>query len=503
MRLSVIAGLLWLMAWAAPVSAQFRTVETFTVHGAYGMIVIPANWNGSLFIYAHGYTADKRFLAPLPADLTPTNFTAKLPVLLQASVLPSLNGYAIATTTFRSVGWYVKDAVKDIETLRRIFVRRYGKPKFTYLWGHSGGGMVTAAVIEKFPDLYDGAAPLCGTGAGARRNFNGAFDLRVVYEYACRDVPEARFLCRVCSGGSERCLADSDCPSGQCGGAEPPGPIADGLSSACTDFLLDHPDRFSESATSLGGAFVGPSVRACFGDSATGVPPTPEQDARRDLFLRASQIPADFIQTDLFFATIGMAEVVHRRTGGKHPWGNDGVDYTPPLLTATERAALNANIYRILPDTSAVTYMRKWYEPRGQTHSKVLTVHALDDGLVIPENEDKYRQAFETAGRSAQLVQFQTTVGGHCGFIGELFPTLTAISNWVEKGQKPRLDLVQAACPSCSFTPEKPGPFGLKVVERRQQGAPVGTLVCDGSPGDCPAASDCRVPRGLCGPIGR
>ena len=30
---------------------------------------------------------------------------------------------------------------KDIENLRRYFVKKHGKPKFTYLWGHSGGGM--------------------------------------------------------------------------------------------------------------------------------------------------------------------------------------------------------------------------------------------------------------------------------------------------------------------------------------------------------------------------
>ena len=32
-----------------------------------------------------------------------------------------------------------------------------------------------------------------------------------------------------------------------------------------------------------------------------------------------------------------------------------------------------------------------------------------------------------------------------------------------------------------------PGPFGLKVVERRQRGVPVSSLVCSAEPGDCPA----------------
>ena len=75
-----------------------------------------------------------------------------------------------------------------IENVRRRFVEKYGKPKYTYLWGHSEGGMITSTVIEYLPHTYDGALPMCGPGAGARRNFNGAFDLRVVYEYVCRDV---------------------------------------------------------------------------------------------------------------------------------------------------------------------------------------------------------------------------------------------------------------------------------------------------------------------------
>jgi pimeloyl-ACP methyl ester carboxylesterase len=486
MTIRPLAVLTLVLSLAAPAAAQFQTVDTFQIKGAYGMIIVPKNWNGSLFIYAHGYSADKRLVAPLPKDPTQGN------VLLEAAILPALSGYASAATTFRSVGWDVKDAIKDIENLRRRFVKKYGKPRYTYLWGHSEGGMITSTVIEYLPQVYDGAAPLCGTGAGARRNFDGAFDLRVLYEYACRDVPEARFACRVCSDGKSRCLEEGDCPAGQtCGSAETPAPPEDGLSRECTDFLLDHPDRINEG--SLGGAFVAAPVTACFGDLSGTTPPTAEQATRRDFFLRASQIPGSFIGTDLFFATIGLGEVVHHRTHERHPWGNEGVTYAPPRLSAAEQAELNTNVYRAHEDRSAVEYMRRYYEPRGRTGSKVLTVHALDDGLVIPENEDKYREAFVAAGRGDQLVQLFTTTGGHCGFIAELAPTLQALTDWVEKGEKPSTASVHATCPTCDFTDERPGPFGLKVVERRQKGAPLRSLVCGNEAGDCPTASVCSA----------
>ena len=44
-----------------------------------------------------------------------------------------------------------------------------------------------------------------------------------------------------------------------------------------------------------------------------------------------------------------------------------------------------------------------------------------------------------------------------------------------------------------SLTDERPGPFGLKVVERRQKGAPLRSLVCGNEAGDCPTASVCSA----------
>lgn len=496
MRRLAFLAIVFLLSPISPVFAD-NTVERMTLKGAPGLIVLPEGWDpatGSLVIYAHGYSADRRLLDDPFADLT------KLDTLFLPSQLVLAPGRAVATTAFRSVGWYVKDAIKDIENLRRYFVKRYGKPKRTYLWGHSGGGMVTAAVIEALPTVYDAAAPLCGPVAGGRRNFNAAYDLRVVYEYVCGDVPGAQFTCRVCSGGRARCLQEGDCPAGEtCGAFESPVSPNEGLSKSCTEFLLEHPDRFSENPTSPGGGFVDGPATECFGDLSGATPPSEAQARRRDLFLRATQIPDDFIATDLFFASIGMAEVVHRRTGGKPPWGNVDVDYAPPALSADERAALNAGVHRSAGHPDAVRYMRRYFEPRGRTKSKVLTVHALDDGLVIPENETKYRQIFDAAGTGDQLVQLQTTRGGHCGFIGELFQVIPALERWVEQGEKPTMDGIASRCGGgCDLTATAPGPWGLRSPERRQKGAPLTTYACSGLAGDCPAGTTCDVPAGHC-----
>ena len=110
-----IRTLVALVLLVAPAAAQsFKTVDTFTIEGAHGVIIIPDNWNGSLFIYAHGYTADERFLKPFPPDLTLANAAQKLDTLVLAVIVPTFSGYASATSTFRSVGWDVEDAIADI-----------------------------------------------------------------------------------------------------------------------------------------------------------------------------------------------------------------------------------------------------------------------------------------------------------------------------------------------------------------------------------------------------
>jgi hypothetical protein len=498
MRCRLALAALCLVALAGPVTAQsFRVVDAFQEDGAYSLIVVPEEWNGGLFIYAHGYSPDQRTIVPYPTDLTPENIGTRLTGGDQLLQIPVSFGYAAATTTYRSVGWAVQDAIKDIENIRRRFVRRYGKPTLTYIWGHSEGGMVTQAVLEVASPHYAGALPFCAPGAGARRNFNGAFDLRAVFEHVCRDVPGARFLCNVCSGGRARCLGDGDCPDGEtCGGPEPAPPPEHGLTRECTEFLLGSPDNVNEMPQY--DDFVGRVFTACFGGDA----PTPEQAARRDLYLRTTRIPESFLATDLFFASVGIAEVFHRRTGGKVPWGNLDIAYSSPELTAAEAAAINAGVPRAEAQASAVKYMRRFFEPRAKTEAKVLTLHALDDGLVIPENTEKYAEAFAAAGRSQQLVQIYTPTGGHCGFSGaEHLAMFFGLTDWVERGVVPSAGRAQTLCRTfeglaggpCRLSDQTPGEWGLRVVERQQKGAPPQTLVCSGDQGDCPLGWTCDL----------
>ena len=478
-------------------SAQ-GSVEVVDIRKARSLIVIPDDWNGSSFVYAHGYSADSTAIQ-IPDDLTIDDYRGRLPLLLTAAVAPPFYGYATVVTVSKKPGWRVKNSLRDMNRIRDYFIENYGEPIYEYIWGHSGGGMITATAIEKRPRRYDGAAPLCGPLAGARRNFNGALDLRVLYDHICRDVPGAEFSCGICSDGVSRCVIDADCPNGQtCSDREPSAGPRVSLSPECTDFLLDHPERFAEQPettepAAIEGDFVLRSVTPCFGLLGDRTQASTEQLARRDLFLRASQIPEDFLGTDMFFSSLAMAEVFHKRTRGHAPWSNIGVEYDSPGLTVAEAAEINAGVARVESDEKGVRYMRRFYEPRARTRSKVLTIQSLNDGLVIPENQSKYRQSFVQKGRLDNLAQFQTVTGEHCRFDEATFFLPAVLGAWVENGEKPTQASYQALCEDCDFTDEAPNSFGLRVIERRQTGAPLDTYVCDGEPGDCPPDSFCDL----------
>jgi len=142
------------------------------------LIGVPANYNGRLVLFNHGYT-----LTP-PAPLSAADLGAGLFALGQ--------GFAVAASSFRPdaiglSGWQVRDAAEDTENLRQRFVQIVGRPQKTYIVGGSEGGLITAETIERFARdeegrlNYDGALPLCGPVAGGEANWCGGFDLRVVY----------------------------------------------------------------------------------------------------------------------------------------------------------------------------------------------------------------------------------------------------------------------------------------------------------------------------------
>jgi pimeloyl-ACP methyl ester carboxylesterase len=164
------ASVLVLQAQSSPAPAA--GVETGDISGARFRIEIPPNWNRGLVLYAHGYEPvwEKRFFQDTePAALVRQVFLSR--------------GFAYAESAYRARGWAVKEAIEDTETLRQHFVRKHGQPAETYIVGHSMGGHITMAIIERYPDAYQGAMPMCGPLGAAVDFFNtGLLDMLVTFE---------------------------------------------------------------------------------------------------------------------------------------------------------------------------------------------------------------------------------------------------------------------------------------------------------------------------------
>lgn len=142
----------------AQVAAEIADVEEATgqqvlsgeIAGAAWIAQIPDNWNGDLVVYAHGYRGEG------------TDLTVDAPPAYQ---FLTASGYAWAASSYRRNSYDPGIGVTDTKNLTRHMqsvLRRKGDLDKTYLTGFSMGGHVTAAAIEKYPNLWDGAMPACG-----------------------------------------------------------------------------------------------------------------------------------------------------------------------------------------------------------------------------------------------------------------------------------------------------------------------------------------------------
>lgn len=170
--LSLVAALLHPAGASARQAADSNTVETGTINGARFYIEVPAAWNKGLVLYAHGYTV----VGSPPSDPAASRVKAFRDIFLS-------RGFAFAASEYSAQGWAVKEAIEDTEALRRYFVTKHGPPSETYITGHSMGGHITMAIIERYPDAYQGAMPLCGPLGPATDFLNtGVFDMLVTFE---------------------------------------------------------------------------------------------------------------------------------------------------------------------------------------------------------------------------------------------------------------------------------------------------------------------------------
>jgi pimeloyl-ACP methyl ester carboxylesterase len=382
-------------------------------------IRLPANWNGTLLLYSHGYR---------PAQAVPPVFDTvetdpQVAATDEVATLLIGKGYALAGSAFASNGWAVADGIAAGEQLREFFADNVARPARTYVWGDSLGGLITQELAERHPEWISGAAPMCGVLGGANLNFDLALDASYaiktllaqdlkITDYASHDEAVAAFR-----SGYDRLLA------------------------ATEDLTNDVPKLL------VAAAVVDPARKTARFDGST-----PE-----------SQVSAvvEGLVTALAFSTIGRYEI-EQRVGG-NPSDNSDADY-PARVSDEERSLIEAvspgSTDRVLAqlaagqtvaaDPDARAEFDTLGNPTGDVKVPTIALHTAADPLVLVQNESVF--ADRVAGsedRTADVVQLYTVPpdtyddpapygAGHCNFTTEeRVGTIDVLNRWVRDGVYP------------------------------------------------------------------
>jgi pimeloyl-ACP methyl ester carboxylesterase len=368
--------------------------------GATYLIEVPANWNGTLFLYSHGYVT--------PGAANPAADVGD-PVT-RAFMLGS--GYALAGSSYATTGWAIQQAIPDQIAVLDIFRKSVGHPKRTIAWGHSLGGMITAGLIQRYPRDFDAALPMCGVVSGGVATWNTALDAAFAFKVLL--APGSGLQVVNISGD----------------------PITN----------LDISEEFLAAAqgTAQGRARI--ALAAALGNLPGWFTPTSPEPAPTDY---VSQEMNQFLwdqQVDFPFVFAFRAEL-EARAGGNGSW-NTGVDFRQQLATSIdlaevvalyEAAGLDLNTdletlnrsARISADPPAFEYLKDNITFDGQINFPVLTLHTTGDGLVVVQNESAYRHVVDEEGNGELLRRDFIDRAGHCAFTPA--ETIAAVEKLVDR----------------------------------------------------------------------
>jgi hypothetical protein len=388
-------------------------------HGAYYTMAVPRRWNRSLVVFAHGGPDFAVDPASTTADLT------------EWAVLVN-EGYAWAGSSYRRGGYGVRAAAADVESVRRLFVGRFGRPARTYLHGQSFGGNVAAKVAETYgkqPGAYDGVLLTNGLLAGGSRGYDHRVDLRAVYQYYCRNLPR---------------------PS------EAQYPLWQGLPA---NSKLTPEDVLAR-------------AQECTGFDSAPAERTATQQRNLDDILAVTRIPERSLATNMLYASFLFQDIVSKRLDGRSPFSNRGVRYTG----SHDDKALNAGVERFSADATARRDLSYDSDLTGKISLPVLTLHAIGDPSVFVEHEAAYRATVRHAGQGGFLMQTFTTESEHGELSDAEYATsISALDTWVRTGRKPNPHSIARSCGTfdrtygsgCFYDPSfNPAPYAAKIRPR-------------------------------------
>jgi pimeloyl-ACP methyl ester carboxylesterase len=380
------------------------TTSTGTLpDGATYEIQCPAGaWNGTLFLYSHGYV--------VPGSANPAQDVGD-PVT-GAWLLG--HGYALAGSSYATTGWAIQQALPDQIGTLDTFGSTYGTPQATIAWGHSLGGIITAGLIQDYPGRFTAALPMCGVLSGGVATWNTALDAEVAFQ---KLIDPSVQVVNIINPAANLANAEAAAAKAQ---QTPQGRARLALVSA----LADTPGWFTP---------LSPEPA-----------PTDYAAQEANQFEWASQVTFPFV--------FDFRAELEARAGGNPSW-NTGVNYFKDLAKSVDLNEVS-NLYqaaglslhqdlatlndspRIPAKRSAVRYLAQNISFNGGISVPVLTMHTTGDGLVVPENEQAYQAVVDRAGNGALLREVFVDRAGHCAFTpAETITAVQVLLNRLSTGQ--------------------------------------------------------------------
>ena len=394
--------------------------------GSAYLVEVPANWNGKLVMYAHGYAGTGPTLS-----VTPPRMRRHLVQM----------GYAWAASSYSTNYYDVRAGVEDTNTLALAFNsiaaqngRPLPPPARTYITGVSMGGHIAAAAVEAETRAmavnkvrYHAALPMCGVMADTEL-FNRFAGMQVAAQ-ALAGVPTH--------------------PFGQWAGVQ-----ALVSSSLFTSFPTAASPTLPIITTAKGAQF------ASVVKNLTG--------GERPMFAQGFGYGGSFRFAYNGFGGDGTINGILL----ENTLDTQALRYTIDGDAAAS-SALNAAAQKLTAQPAANRPRRdglRWIPAvNGDFNVPVLSIHTLGDMYVPFAMQQSYARRAAAQGSSNMLVQRAQRGAAHCDFtVAEQVESFEALVRWEQGGAKPAGDdvltaaVVAAPSYGCAFTNNAVGPDDVK-----------------------------------------
>lgn len=429
-----------LPACPAEMPAGTRCVHGVDAHGAHFALAMPSSWNHNLVVFAHG--------GPI---LQPGSFPQHAVGYASSAAVGLLKlGYAIAMSSYRD-GFFNSPAyTEDLSSARDQFVGEFGAPAHTVVYGVSYGGHVAVMAGQLHPETWDGVVSDDSEDAGILVRMYQLLDLRVLYQYYCRNLPRR--------GERQYPLWHGFDPNG---------------------FDVTHPGSLDSVV-----AIVQTRAAECTGANVPAERRTPEQQRALRNILGTTHV----VESDLLRAVAGAAGSLY---GFSHAQANDRNAFEnlrAHYAGSDDDRALNAGVARYAADPAALAVARR-LAVTGRMQKPLLTLHPINDRVRV-ESEWVVAEAYRQAGNSDRLAQFFDDGTGHLpgpkDHVHRMRHSIAAIASmfdWIESGRRPTLESITQRCNAipaasaqdvCDYLHDYQVPSIWSVIPREGRAEPMG-----------------------------